>query len=183
MEQLWLIVGLGNPGPQYRNTRHNIGADILDICIQGQWREHLGGVYIRVDNILYLRPMTYMNNSGSVVSNYLNYYKIDPLHVLIIYDDVDIPLGSIRLRRSGSAGGHNGMRSIIEHMHSTEIIRIRIGIGPTSARLTLNQYVLSKFTPAEQSVLASVTARIAPLLPLIPELEYQRLAQILGGNE
>ena len=163
-----LIVGLGNPEPKYDQTRHNIGFAAVDALarawqfsltenrkFQGQFGEGLasGGIKIRL-----LKPLTYMNLSGQSVQGVTNWYKLPPESVLVIYDDMDLPLGKTRLRLSGSAGGHNGMKSIISHLNSQNFPRLRIGIGkPKSAVNNDNadtvSHVLGKFSVTESKLI------------------------------
>ena len=154
-----LIVGLGNPEPKYDNTRHNIGFAVVDELakvwqmplkenkrFQGLFSEGVtpGGQKVRL-----LKPLTYMNRSGQSVRAVTDWYKVEPCSVLVIYDDMDLPVGRLRMRLSGSAGGHNGMKSIIAHLGSQEFPRLRIGIGKSDGEKTTISHVLGKFAPAE----------------------------------
>jgi peptidyl-tRNA hydrolase, PTH1 family len=161
-----LIVGLGNPEPKYDKTRHNIGFEAVDALgksWQMSWQENrrfqgffaegvaLGGKKLRL-----LKPLTYMNRSGESVRAVLDWYKLPPESVLAIYDDMDLPIGRLRLRLSGSAGGHNGMRSIISHLNSENFPRLRIGIGKSGEKKETISHVLGKFAPDEIPVIAKV---------------------------
>ncbi|HLP87780.1 MAG TPA: aminoacyl-tRNA hydrolase [Nostocaceae cyanobacterium] len=166
-----LIVGLGNPEPKYDQTRHNIGFSAIDALsrawqipvaenrkFQGEFGE---GVAFSGDKIRLLKPLTYMNRSGQAIQAVTSWYKLSPESVLVIYDDLDLPLGKIRLRLSGSAGGHNGMKSAIAHLGSQSFPRLRIGIGkPKNATSNDNSetvsYVLGKFSAAENKVMSQV---------------------------
>jgi peptidyl-tRNA hydrolase, PTH1 family len=154
-----LIVGLGNPEPKYDNTRHNIGFAAVDELakvwqmplkenkrFQGLFAEGVsqGGQKVRL-----LKPLTYMNRSGQAVRAVTDWYKVEPRSVLVIYDDMDLPVGRLRMRLSGSAGGHNGMKSIIAHLGSQEFPRLRIGIGKSGGEKDTINHVLGKFTPEE----------------------------------
>ncbi len=145
-----LIVGLGNPGRQYAHTRHNAGFDVLDIfakkkhvrilgrqchCLVGSF-DHFG------EQIILAKPQTFMNDSGLAVGELIRKYHLEPSDVLVIYDDLDLPLGKIRIKPQGSSGGHKGMTSIIKRLHSSEFPRIRIGIGRGG---TVINHVLSRF--------------------------------------
>jgi PTH1 family peptidyl-tRNA hydrolase len=156
---LKLIVGLGNPGPRYTGNRHNVGYQ----CIERLARRHdisAGKVMFKAyvsrgqighHKVVLARPLTFMNLSGLAVRPVLRWYHLPLQHLLVIYDDLDLPLGSIRLRQKGGSGGHKGMRSIIEALGSQEFPRLRIGIGrPT--RGEPRDYVLSDFTPDELAV-------------------------------
>ena len=133
----WLVVGLGNPGEKYENTRHNVGfltvdqlADRANVPVQKLKHRALtntaevGGV-----RVLLMKPVTYMNLSGEAVGEAARFYKIPPDHVLVISDDVSLPIGKLRVRRGGSAGGHNGLKSIIQHLGTDQFPRLRLGVG------------------------------------------------------
>lgn len=170
-----LIVGLGNPGEQYRKTRHNVGFDVLD-ALCDRWQLSLSenrkfkgqygdGTALAGHKILLLKPLTYMNRSGQSVRAVVDWFKLEPSSVLVIYDDMDLPLGRLRLRPSGSAGGHNGMKSIISHLGTQEFPRLRIGIGSTDHAGNRDQavvaHVLGKFSPDEKRlVIAAINQAI-----------------------
>lgn len=161
-----LIVGLGNPGAKYVQTRHNIGFDRLDSLArrwQISWsdRKQFQGIYgegIRSNNakIRLLKPQTFMNLSGQSVRATVDWFKLAPESVLVVYDDLDLPLGKIRLRLSGSAGGHNGMKSIISHLGTQNFPRVRIGIGQSSGDKETISHVLGKFSEAEIPIVNEV---------------------------
>jgi len=161
-----LIVGLGNPEPKYDNTRHNIGFAVVDELakvwqmplkenkrFQGLFSEGVvaGGRKIRL-----LKPLTYMNRSGQSVRAVADWYKIEPQSVLVVYDDMDLPVGRLRLRLSGSAGGHNGMKSIIAHLGGKDFPRLRIGIGKANGDKGTISHVLGKFAPAEAKAIEEI---------------------------
>jgi PTH1 family peptidyl-tRNA hydrolase len=166
-----LIVGLGNPEPKYDQTRHNIGFAAIDALsrawqisvaenrkFQGQFGE---GVAPDGSKIRLLKPLTYMNRSGQAVQAVTSWYKLPPESVLVIYDDMDLPLGKTRLRLSGSAGGHNGMKSIISHLNTQNFPRLRIGISkPKGAAAGDNSdtvsYVLGRFSAGENKLMSLV---------------------------
>lgn len=152
-----LIVGLGNPGKEYDQTRHNIGfmtidelADYFDIKLD---RTKFNGLYglgmVRGEKVLLLKPLTYMNLSGESIRPLMEYYDIDVEDLLVIYDDLDLPCGKIRLRTKGSAGGHNGIKSIIQHLKTQEFNRVRIGIDRPKNGMKVVDYVLGRFTSEE----------------------------------
>ncbi|MDO5755782.1 MAG: aminoacyl-tRNA hydrolase [Tissierellia bacterium] len=150
--EMKLIVGLGNPGSEYRNTRHNVGFATMDaisddwgidIC-KGKWNGILGEGRCEGERVLLLKPLTYMNESGRSVKQVADFYKIDPEDILIILDDKDIKYGTIRVRKKGSAGSHNGMKSIIYQLGTDEIPRIKIAIGKPPAPMRLRDFVLAK---------------------------------------
>jgi len=160
-----LIVGLGNPEPKYDNTRHNIGFAVVDELakvwqmplkenkrFQGQFAEGaVGGQKVRL-----LKPLTYMNRSGQSVRAVADWYKLGANSVLVVYDDMDLPVGRLRIRTSGSAGGHNGMKSIIAHLGVKEFSRLRIGIGKSDGESGTISHVLGKFAPQESKTIEEI---------------------------
>lgn len=158
-----LIVGLGNPGTKYAGTRHNIGFEIID-TLSKRWqlplkedrkfRGEYGEGIERGERIRLLKPLTYMNRSGQSIRAVLDWFKLPPESVLVVYDDMDLPVGRLRLRLSGSAGGHNGMKSTISHLGTQEFPRLRIGIGATDkgdeGGAAVVSHVLGKFSPTER---------------------------------
>ncbi|KMY48162.1 aminoacyl-tRNA hydrolase [Peribacillus loiseleuriae] len=152
-----LIVGLGNPGRQYEKTRHNIGFEVIDE-LSKKWSIPLDqakhkGIYgsgsVNGERVLLLKPLTYMNLSGESISAVMNFFKLENDDLVILYDDLDLPPGRIRLRQKGSAGGHNGIKSTIAHLGTQEFNRIRIGIGRPEGRIPVTDYVLGRFTEEE----------------------------------
>ena len=155
----WLIVGLGNPGLQYENTRHNVGfmtADLLMKQNDGDFNKHkfeaaFGECTIGKNRVLVVKPQTYMNNSGRAVTQIAAFYKIPKDKIIIIYDDISLDVGKIRMRRNGSHGGHNGMKDIIELMGDNNITRIKIGVGQKPhPDYNLADWVLSKFPESDK---------------------------------
>ena len=151
-----LIVGLGNPGKEYENTRHNIGYMIIDNFVNSDnWKkESLAYVLkqtINNENVLFIKPTTYMNLSGQAVQYYLNYYKIDTKDLLVIQDDMDLDIGNVRLKLKSSAGGHNGIKDIIKNIKTDEFLRLKIGISkPTNDTI---EFVLGKFPKSDLEIL------------------------------
>lgn len=161
-----LIVGLGNPGTKYDRTRHNVGFDLLDSFAK-RWqislsdRKQFQGIYgegfgSHNAKIRLLKPQTFMNLSGQSVRATIDWFKLPPESVLVVYDDLDLPLGKIRLRLSGSAGGHNGMKSIISHLGTQDFPRVRIGIGKSTGDKDPISHVLGKFSPVETPIIGEV---------------------------
>jgi peptidyl-tRNA hydrolase, PTH1 family len=161
-----LIVGLGNPGTKYDRTRHNVGFDLLD-SLAKRWqislsdRKQFQGIYgeglgSNSTKIRLLKPQTFMNLSGQSVRATIDWFKLDPASVLVVYDDLDLPLGKIRLRLSGSAGGHNGMKSIISHLGTQDFPRVRIGIGKSAGEKDTISHVLGKFSTIETPIVNEV---------------------------
>lgn len=156
-----LIVGLGNPGDKYDHTRHNAGFDVLSILankLNIQNTKLKGNALVMEgqisgEKVLLCKPQTYMNLSGAAVAELMAFYKLTPDRLLVIYDDIDIPQGHLRIRRGGSAGTHNGMRSILTCLGTQDFARIRIGIGENPGRYELADWVLSHYnTPEERQI-------------------------------
>ena len=158
-----LIVGLGNPGNQYNFTRHNIGFLALDYYFKLNnlsWnaKPHLGAIFGRVDEILFIKPQEFYNETGAVVQRYMHYYKIPTSDILVICDNFDLDFGKIRYRSSGAAGGNNGLKSIDLALGTSDYPRIRIGTGNDELRTKMGDidFVLSKFTPEEKDRLPKI---------------------------
>jgi peptidyl-tRNA hydrolase, PTH1 family len=166
-----LIVGLGNPGREYRETRHNIGFMVIDEIARrneltfsmapSQVPDAFVAKKYHVPQALLAKPLTYMNRSGDVVSSLTRYYDIDLADLLIVYDDIDLSFTRLRARARGSAGTHNGMRSVVERLGTTEFPRLRLGVGRGDTRRDLADHVLAKFEPDEQTELETFIARAA----------------------
>lgn len=140
-----LIVGLGNPGSDYENTRHNIGFMVLNSLLQQEnWKAKFYSLYVKIDDVIYLKPQTYMNNSGFAVKKVVDFYKIKPENILVIQDDLDLPFNTFKLKKNSSSGGHNGIKSIIELLNTNVFCRLKIGIAHNKSMDT-KDYVLSKF--------------------------------------
>lgn len=151
-----LIVGLGNPGKEYENTRHNFGFIALD-CIQNSNEELFGA-----QKILFEKPQTYMNDSGKAVKKIADFYKISPEEILVLHDDLDLPLGEIRISQNSGAGGHKGVQSIIDNLGSKNFTRIRLGIKPAGNNFLVKLF--KKFIPAEKFVLQKFSENEEPLV-------------------
>lgn len=164
-----LIVGLGNPGETYRDTRHNIGFMVLDEIARrmgAAFREEKrwSGLVAKFTGGYLLKPLTFMNDSGRSVQSVGHFYKASPAQTLVVYDDVDLPLGRLRFRTSGSAAGHNGIRSLISSLGSDEFPRLKVGISPADGRPAGERmvgHVLGKFSAEERPVLQTVIQRAA----------------------
>ena len=156
----WLVVGLGNPGSKYDNTRHNAGFRALEsYCARSgqkidrmKFKALAGEGMLGGKRVLFLKPQTFMNLSGECVSELLNWYKVPLENLLIIYDDIDLPASRLRVRKSGSAGTHNGMRSIIAHTPGQNFPRVRVGVGAKPDGWDLADWVLSKYTIREEQI-------------------------------
>ena len=178
-----LIVGLGNPGRAYVNSRHNVGFRCVDIFAKNcgielskiRSRARTGTGEVCGEKVILAKPRTYMNLSGESVVPLMRYFKLNPSDVLVIYDDVDIPLGKIRIREKGGSGGHNGLNSIIGLMGSQEFPRIRVGIGSEmidEAAVEHHpkrtpEYVLGRFSPAEQNIIDEICPTVAEAITCV----------------
>lgn len=159
-----LIVGLGNPGKQYENTRHNIGFKVIDKLSedlnigldQAKHKGLYGMSHIGGEKVMLLKPLTYMNLSGECIRAVMDYYDIQTEDLVVIYDDLDLPVGKIRLRQKGGAGGHNGIKSTIAHLGEESFNRIRVGIDRPKNGMKVTDYVLGRFTQDEESVMVEV---------------------------
>ncbi len=166
----WLLVCLGNPGKQYENTRHNIGFMTADELERREgtkvnklkYRALTAEMKIGGERVLVMKPQTYMNLSGEAVKLAGAFYKIPPERVLVISDDVSLPLGKLRIRANGSAGGHNGLKNIIQHLGTDAFPRIKVGVGaPNHPEHEMVDWVIGSFTPAEKKVVADAISRAA----------------------
>lgn len=152
-----LIVGLGNPTAQYNGTRHNVGFSVIDelaekynISMDGKKHKAIYGKgVIEGQKVILAMPQTYMNLSGESVRELCDYYKVDPEDVIVIYDDINLDVGKLRIRKKGSAGGHNGMKNIIKHLGTEGFPRVRVGVGEKPKYMDLADYVLSRFNKDE----------------------------------
>lgn len=161
LENIFVIAGLGNPGSRYDNTRHNVGFDAIDLLsdrygIKVSKLKHkalIGDGTIKNERVLLVKPQTFMNLSGESIRDIAEWYKIPPERLVIIYDDVDLPLGKIRVRPGGSSGTHNGMRSVIYQLQNDEFPRVRIGIDKAPEGWELADFVLSKFSASERKII------------------------------
>lgn len=158
---MYLIIGLGNPGEKYTFTRHNAGFLAIDYIAQKQGIEikkvkHksiLGEGIIANEKVILAKPQTFMNLSGESIHELMSWYKVDTDKIIVIYDDVSMPTGSLRIREKGSAGGHNGIKSIILHLNSDVFTRIKIGVDAKPQGYDLADYVLGKFSKEEQQII------------------------------
>ncbi len=158
---MYIIVGLGNPTDKYQATRHNIGWDAItrlsdDYRIPLDFKKHkavCGKGQIEGEKVILAQPLTYMNLSGESVRELVDFYKVTPEEVIIIYDDISLEVGQLRIRKKGSAGGHNGIKSIISHLGTDEFPRIKVGVGDKPKDWDLADYVLSRFSKEEEPVI------------------------------
>lgn len=166
----WLVVGLGNPGDQYENTRHNAGFQVIDaLADRGnfpvqrlKFHALTNTATVGGQGVLVMKPVTYMNLSGQAVGEAARFYKISPDHVLVISDDVDLPLGKLRIRKGGSAGGHNGLKSIIQHLGTDQFPRLKVGVGgKPHPDYDMADWVLGKLQGEDKKIMDDAAVRAA----------------------
>lgn len=169
-----IIVGLGNPGRRYRDTRHNVGFVTIDEVVRRRACKFetfssasmVAKLSIEGERVLFVKPLTFMNLSGQSVGEVMRYYRVDPSNLLIVADDVNLPLGRVRVREHGGAGGHNGLLSIIELLDTEEFPRLRVGVGRGAEDRDLADYVLARFESDEQVAVKSAVDRAADAVEL-----------------
>lgn len=179
MDSYYIIAGLGNPGRKYDGSRHNAGFAVIDELIERYkiynpvrfGKSMIGKGTIAGRKVILVKPLTYMNLSGEAVQEICSYYKADPAdHLVVISDDIDLPVGHLRIRKKGSAGGHNGLKNIIQHLGTTEFTRIRVGVGgKPDPRADLANHVLGHFSSEERTSMEEAYANAADAVACILE--------------
>ena len=172
---MYLIAGLGNPTREYEKTRHNVGFSVIDVLadkynIDVSDRKHkalCGKGVIEGEKVLLLKPQTFMNLSGESIREAVDYYKIDPEDIIVIYDDISLDVGQIRIRKKGSAGGHNGLKNIIKMLGHDTFTRVRMGVGEKPKNYDLADYVLGHFPVEERKVMDDATKTAAEAIRMI----------------
>ena len=170
-----VVVGLGNPGSEYRDTRHNVGQRVLDLLarrLRASWRRDGSAVVARGqwrgEPVRLIKPISFMNESGPVVAKALRRVEAGPADLILVYDDIDLPLGTVRLRMKGSHGGHNGVRSVIEALGTQELKRVKVGIGRPDQKDDVPDHVLTSFDrdelPAVDTAVAEAAEKVLALL-------------------
>lgn len=167
-EGMYVIAGLGNPGRTYEKTRHNMGFQVIDriadkygISVKRLKHQALtGDGRIGGTRVLLVKPQTYMNNSGQSLGQIIRYYDVEPEHLIVIYDDMDLPTGTIRIRKKGGAGSHNGMKSVLAHVQTQDFPRIRVGIGASGGE-DWKDFVLDEISKKDQQLLSGALDRAA----------------------
>lgn len=167
---MYIIVGLGNPGRQYAHTRHNVGFDTLDVLADKyridveskKFKALCGKGIIEGQRVVLAKPQTFMNLSGESVRELVDFYKADPAsELIVVYDDISLEPGQLRIRAKGSAGGHNGIKNIISHLGTQEFLRVKVGVGEKPQGYDLADYVLSRFQKDEQELMEQTFVRAA----------------------
>jgi PTH1 family peptidyl-tRNA hydrolase len=196
-----LIVGLGNPGPEYRETRHNVGFIVADALatrwrVEDQWREKFDALLVKAtvgdraaqplaggEQVVLAKPLTFMNLSGQAVAATAAFYKIAPADVFIVTDDVALPLGRLRARREGGAGGHNGLKSIIQFLATQAFPRMRVGVGRGDNRRDLADHVLGRFDADERDTVSAAVLRAADATELLLSDGIERVMNAFNAAE
>ena len=158
---MYIIAGLGNPTREYEKTRHNVGFEVIDELAdrlntsveEKKFKGYYGKAMIGGEKVILLKPQTFMNLSGESVRAAADFYKVDPDHIIVIYDDVSLDVGQLRIRTKGSAGGHNGIKNIIAHLGTQEFPRVKVGVGNKPPRIDLADYVLGRFSKEDRGVM------------------------------
>ncbi|HHQ6318625.1 TPA: aminoacyl-tRNA hydrolase [Streptococcus agalactiae] len=186
-----MIVGLGNPGSKYNDTKHNIGFMAVDRIVKKldvnftedkNFKAEIGSDFINGEKIYFIKPTTFMNNSGIAVKALLTYYNISIKDMIIIYDDLDMEVGKIRFRQKGSAGGHNGIKSIIAHLGTQEFDRIKVGIGRPNGRMTVINHVLGKFDKNDEIMISNTLDKVDNAVNYYLQTnDFQKIMQKYNG--
>ena len=187
----WMIVGLGNPGKEYEKTRHNVGFRSTDL-LAGLLRTKIDRLKFKAltrsvnyngQKLLLVQPQTYMNASGAAVSALATYYKVKPERILVIFDDISLPVGRIRIRRDGSAGGHNGIKSIIQSLGTDQFPRVKVGVGAKPhPDYDLADWVLSRFSAQEEKALEPALENAANAALLLIDQGPEKAASAYNGK-
>ncbi len=186
-----MIVGLGNPGSKYTETRHNVGFMAVDNIVKSldvkftedkNFKAEVGSCFINGEKIYFVKPTTFMNNSGIAVKALLTYFNIDREDLLVIYDDLDMEVGKIRFRQKGSAGGHNGIKSIIAHLGTQEFDRIKIGVGRPLQGMTVVNHVLGKFSTDEKIIILNTLDKVDKAVNFyLQESDFEKVMRKFNG--
>lgn len=189
---MFLIVGLGNPGRQYENTRHNVGFDAIDFLVDEyripssgkQHKAMYGKGIIEGQKVILAKPMTFMNLSGEAVRALVDYYKVDPeTELLVIFDDISLDPGNIRIRKKGSAGGHNGIKSIISHLGTQNFQRIKVGVGEKPKNWDLADYVLGTFSKSDRELVDEALGRAVKAAAMIVRGEIDEAMNLYNKKQ
>lgn len=189
-QKTFLVVGLGNPGGKFEKTRHNIGFDAVDSVakkegvkiVKSKFNSLLAQTFIGGNRVIFQKPQTFMNLSGKAVAEAAKFYKIPPENVVVLFDDVSLPPGKVRIRAKGSHGGHNGIRNIIDCLDTDEFLRIKIGVGERpNPNYDLADWVLSRFTAKEREEVEKVIAMCADIVTLLVKEQTQQAMSDYNG--
>ena len=187
-----LIVGLGNPGAEYRDTRHNVGFKVADALaerwrVAGEWREKFDALQVKTavgsEHVILAKPLTFMNLSGHAVAALAGFYKIEPADIFIVTDDVALPMGRLRARREGGAGGHNGLKSLIQSLATQAFPRMRVGVGRGDLRRDLADHVLGRFEADERDTVSAAVLRAADASEMFLSEGIERVMNVFNAAE
>lgn len=186
-----MIVGLGNPGSRYEKTKHNIGFMAIDNIVKNldvtftddkNFKAQIGSTFINHEKVYFVKPTTFMNNSGIAVKALLTYYNIDITDLIVIYDDLDMEVSKLRLRSKGSAGGHNGIKSIIAHIGTQEFNRIKVGIGRPLKGMTVINHVMGQFNTEDNIAISLTLDRVVNAVKFyLQENDFEKTMQKFNG--
>lgn len=186
-----MIVGLGNPGSKYEKTKHNIGFMAIDNIVNNldvtftddkNFKTQIGSTFINHEKVYFVKPTTFMNNSGIAVKALLTYYNIDITDLIVIYDDLDMEVSKLRLRSKGSAGGHNGIKSIIAHIGTQEFNRIKVGIGRPLKGMTVINHVMGQFNTEDNIAISLTLDRVVNAVKFyLQENDFEKTMQKFNG--
>lgn len=188
---MYIIVGLGNFGKEYGNTRHNIGFDVIDrlaeqekiSVLEKKHRAVIGKGIVAGERCILAKPLTYMNLSGECVRELLDYYKADAAsELIVISDDVSLPVGKLRIRKKGSAGGHNGLKNIIAHLGQDSFVRVRLGVGEKPKNWDLADYVLGRFSAPERKLMDEAAERAADAIRMVIERDADAAMNLFNSS-
>lgn len=181
MSSIKLILGLANPGERYALTRHNAGEWFVNLLVPSNAWKTESSLHARVakKEILFAIPTTYMNLSGQAAQALCHYYKIKPEEILIAHDEIDLPVGTIRLKQEGGHGGHNGLRDIIKHLGTQNFWRLRIGVGRPAQSSQVEHYVLNPPSKEERALIDAALIRAEEIVPFILQGQFQQAMQLL----
>ena len=185
-----MIVGLGNPGKEYENTRHNIGFMIIDEYAKcyniNNFKTKFNGLFSKIyrngEYFILLKPLSFMNLSGTVVSKFANFYKIKPEDILIIHDDLDLPVGKIKIKSKGSSGGHNGIKSIIENLNTSEFSRFKVGIS-NNKNIETKDYVLGKINKDDLEKIKKIYEFSSNIIDDFLDLNIEKVMSKYNGGD
>ncbi len=193
MDSFYIIVGLGNPGRKYDGSRHNVGFDVIDELVDAYHIDNpirfgksmLAKGRIGAQKVILVKPLTYMNLSGEAVKEVVSFYKVDPReHLIVISDDIDLEVGKLRIRKKGSAGGHNGLKNIIQNLGTNEFTRIRVGVGSKpNPNADLADFVLGHFSREDQKIMEEAKVDAARAAACIIEDGADRAMNIYNTNK
>lgn len=186
-----MIIGLGNPGSKYEKTKHNIGFMAIDNIVKNldvtftddkNFKAQIGSTFINHEKVYFVKPTTFMNNSGIAVKALLTYYNIDITDLIVIYDDLDMEVSKLRLRSKGSAGGHNGIKSIIAHIGTQEFNRIKVGIGRPLKGMTVINHVMGQFNTEDNIAISLTLDRVVNAVKFyLQENDFEKTMQKFNG--